>query len=204
MANGTLYIIAAPSGAGKTSLVNALIDSTCDLTVSISHTTRAPRPGEKHGVDYFFVDQAKFDSMVANELFLEHAIVFGNLYGTSSAWVQEQLEAGIDVILEIDWQGAQQVRMQFTDYISIFILPPSLDVLRLRLQQRAQDNNEVIEQRMTQASAEISHYAEYDYLVVNDDFAIASMELQALIKARRLRQQVQAARYDELLKDLLV
>src|SRR5579884_3074698 len=165
---GTLYIISAPSGGGKTSLVKALTASMPNIIVSVSHTTRPKRPGEEDGVNYHFVDQAQFKKLLAEDLFLEHATVFGNYYGTSRRWVEEKLQAGIDVVLEIDWQGAQQVRKLMPKTVSIFILPPSREVLLERLQARDQDNKAVIAKRMAAASNEISHYHEYDYLVIND------------------------------------
>ena len=200
---GTLYIISAPSGGGKTSLVHALLQSIHNLEVSISHTTRGPRPGEQDGIDYHFVDATSFEKLIKDNIFLEHAEVFGNSYGTSQQWVQEKLNAGIDIILEIDWQGAQQIRQKMPDAIGIFILPPSWEILEKRLRERAQDDEKVITKRMTQARAEISHYHEYDYLIVNDNFAKALADLSAIIRVRRLRLIVQKIDQTKLLADLL-
>ena len=183
---GKLYIIAAPSGAGKTSLVKAMVESTPHVRVSVSHTTRAIRPGEKDGVNYHFVEQAKFQDLLNKGQFLEHAEVFGNYYGTSEAWVREQLETGEDVILEIDWQGAQQVRRLMPESVTVFILPPSLEALRERLIGRGTDDMEIIERRMAQAVSEMSHYGEFDYLVINDEFDLALRDLQTIIRSRRL------------------
>lgn len=202
-ASGTLYIISAPSGAGKTTLVRALLAATPDMVVSISHTTRPKRPREQDGVNYHFVSEAMFQKLLQENVFLEHAKVFNNYYGTSKQWVEQQLHSGKDVILEIDWQGANLVRKIMPDTVSIFILPPSRDVLWARLRKRAQDDANVIKDRMAQASNEISHYAEYDYLLVNDNFATAVADLQAIIKARRLRQQTQRIVHNNLLENLL-
>ena len=201
---GTLYIISAPSGAGKSSLLRALLDTTGDeLALSISHTTRAPRPGEINGQDYHFIDTATFRDMIAGDDFLEHAEVFDNFYGTSKGGVQAQLAAGQDVILEIDWQGARQVRKLVPECIGIFILPPSREALRERLQNRGQDDAMVIERRMRDAISEMSHYDEYDYLIINDDFQVAQDELTAIVLSRRLRLPVQARRQAGLLAGLL-
>jgi len=203
MSIGTLYIVAAPSGAGKTSLVKKLVETTAGVELSISHTTRPPRPGEEQGVHYHFVTLAAFEAMIAEDAFLERAQVFGNRYGTSRAAVLEQLQAGQDVILEIDWQGARQVRTLLPDSLTIFILPPSREVLRERLAGRGQDSAEVIEQRMAAALSELSHYAEFDYLVVNDDFGTALDALRAILIANRQRRAVQLERHKELLHTLL-
>jgi guanylate kinase len=200
---GSLYIFAAPSGAGKTSLVKALVETTADIEVSVSHTTRAPRPGEVDGVNYHFTDVAAFQAMVAQGAFLEHAQVFDNYYGTARANIEQRLAAGVDVILEIDWQGARQVREQFPDSIGIFILPPSRQALEERLRGRGQDGDEVIARRMRDAESEISHYGEFDYLVINDDFATALVELAAIVTAQRLRTRVQASRHQQMLQALL-
>jgi guanylate kinase len=200
---GTLFVISAPSGAGKTSLVRALVAGLDNIQVSVSHTTRVPRPGERDGIDYHFVDAEKFRAMLERGLFLEHAHVFGRDYGTSRPWVLEKLREGVDVILEIDWQGARQVRSAWPDCISIFILPPSRETLEQRLRSRAQDSEEVIARRMGAARQEMEHYAEYDYLVVNDDFATALAELNCIVSARRLRRLVQERRLEGLLKSLL-
>lgn len=199
---GILYIIAAPSGAGKTSLVQALVADLNDIKVSISHTTRSMRPGEVDGTDYFFTSMTEFQTMVEKKIFLEHAAVYGNFYGTSRVWVEEQLMAGIDVILEIDWQGTRQVKSLMKECLSIFILPPSREILRQRLVQRAQDKLSVIERRMEQASAEMSHYKEYDYLLINDKFDIALTELKSIVIAQRLYQKRQIERHKELIENL--
>lgn len=203
MAKGTLYTVSAPSGAGKTSLVKALVDSSKDIQVSVSHTTRACRPGEQDGVNYHFVTQEAFKAMLEQTAFLEHAKVFDNFYGTSKAWVEETLQQGIDVILEIDWQGAQQVRKQLPDTVGIFILPPSEATLRERLTQRGQDDDSIIERRMRDARNEIEHYVESDYLIINDDFDVALNEFKSIITARRLTLAKQQQRHQSLLTGLL-
>jgi guanylate kinase len=200
---GTLFTVSAPSGAGKTSLVNALIRHDRQLRVSVSHTTRPRRPGETDGVDYHFIDAATFQSMLARTEFLEHAQVFGNLYGTSQAWVEQQLRAGIDVILEIDWQGAQQVKRLMPRTQAIFILPPSRATLQQRLTARGQDDSAIIAARMAEAVEEMSHYVEGDYLVVNQDFDTALAELHAIVACQRLRTSRQQVELAELLQDLL-
>lgn len=200
---GTLWIISAPSGGGKTSLVNALLAQDPQLMLSISHTTRAPRSGEEDGLNYFFVDEASFLAAVKQGTFLEHAKVFQHWYGTSQQWVVSQLSEGKDVILEIDWQGAQLIRQQMPSQ-SIFILPPSREALRTRLQARKQDSEEIIQTRLAEASKEISHYGEYDYLVVNDNFDTALADLAAIIRANRLslarQERLQSQRIATLLE----
>lgn len=203
MQRGNLFTISAPSGAGKTSLVKALIDSREDICVSISHTTRGMRPGEVDGVNYHFVDQTRFAQMLADNAFLEHAQVFGNYYGTSQQWVEQTLNAGRDVILEIDWQGAQQIHRLMPEAISIFILPPSREALQQRLTSRAQDDAAVIAARMREAVNEMSHYPQADYIVINDVFASALQDLQAIFRASRLRQLDQQQRHSDLLRQLL-
>lgn len=200
---GTLYIIAAASGAGKTSLVKALVEAMPAIAVSVSHTTRASRPGEQDGVNYHFVPVEKFQAMIAAGDFLEHAKVFDNYYGTSRAGIEELLAQDRDVILEIDWQGARQVRAAFPACVGIFILPPSRAALETRLRGRGQDPDEVIARRMRDAVAEMSHYAEFDYLVINDDFNVALGDLQAIFHALRLRQTAQAGRHADLVAALL-
>ena len=200
---GTLYIVSAPSGAGKTSLVKALIDAQPQVRVSVSHTTRAMRPGEVDGVNYHFVSREEFLERLAQDEFLEHAEVFGNLYGTSQRWLEQTLAEGFDLILEIDWQGAQQVRKLMPQAKSIFILPPTQEALRQRLNNRGQDSEEIIERRMREAVSEMSHYVEYDYLVINDDFSHALSDLQSIFRANRLHQQSQQQRYRQLLEQLL-
>jgi len=200
---GTLFTVSAPSGAGKTSLVKALIESTPGLCVSVSHTTRPMRPGEQNGVNYHFVEAEEFHAMLDGAEFLEHAQVFGNLYGTSQTWVEAQLNAGTDVILEIDWQGAQQVKRLLPQTLSIFILPPSRATLKQRLTARGQDDTAIIAARMAEATEEMSHYVEGDFLVVNQDFDKALGELQAIITCQRLRTSRQQENLDQLLQDLL-
>lgn len=182
---GQLWIVSAPSGAGKSSLVNALLARVSDVFLSISHTTRAKRPNEQNGQHYFFVAPETFETMVAAGDFLEHAQVFGHAYGTSRAHVISQLKAGWDVILEIDWQGAQQVRQSIPEALSIFIVPPSLAELEHRLVQRAQDSAEVIAQRMSEAQDDLTHFSEYDYVIINDDFEHALTQLCTIIVAAR-------------------
>ncbi|MDM3870532.1 guanylate kinase [Porticoccus sp. W117] len=202
-ARGTLYTVSAPSGAGKTSLVAALLERCQQLQVSISHTTRTMRPGEQDGVNYHFVSHEQFTAMLAQNAFLEHAEVFGNYYGTSQQWVEDTLSAGADVILEIDWQGAQQVRRLMPDTVGIFILPPSREALRQRLTGRGQDDESVIAKRMAEADSEMSHYPEADYLVINDQFDTALEQLHAIIECQRLQLSQQQARHGELLAKLL-
>ena len=203
MNKGKLYIIAAPSGAGKTSLVKAMVQSTPHVRVSVSHTTRGIRPGEQDGVNYHFTTIDRFKEMLGEGVFLEHAEVFGNYYGTSEHWVREQLNRGEDVILEIDWQGGQQVRKLMPDSVSIFILPPSLDALRERLIGRATDDMDIIERRMSQAVSEMSHYAEFDYLVINDEFDLALRDLQTIIRSRRLATGWVQHYKEDLIKGLI-
>ncbi len=200
---GSLFIISAPSGAGKTSLVRALTAKDDRVHVSVSHTTRAKRPGEEDGKDYFFIDKRQFEDMQRGGAFLEWAEVFGNFYGTSSEWVQLQIKGGNDVILEIDWQGAQQVRNEMPDCVSIFIVPPSRDTLLERLNKRGQDDPQTIDARMRKAISEMSHYMDYDYLVVNDDFDHALGDLMAIFRARRLETMAQEIGNARLLDDLL-
>lgn len=203
MSRGTLYIISAPSGAGKTSLVKALLDSMDGIQVSVSHTTREMRPGETEGVDYWFIDQDHFFRKQQEGDFLESAQVFDNFYGTSRSSVAETLNAGVDVILEIDWQGARQVRESMPGLVSIFILPPSRDALESRLRHRGQDSETIIARRMQDAQQEISHYEEYDYLVINDDFDTALQELSCLIQAQRQKISRLSAEKHEILAALL-
>jgi len=204
MAAGTLYTLSAPSGAGKTSLVHALLaDGDPRLCVSVSHTTRAQRPGEQDGVDYHFISTAQFRQMRDERVFLESAEVFGNYYGTSRDWVTSRLHSGCDVILEIDWQGAAQVRQLLPDTCSIFVLPPSLATLEQRLTGRAQDDAETIRCRMDQARDEISHYGEADFLIINDDFQQALDDLRAIFRATRLQRELQLQNNGDLLRALL-
>jgi len=200
---GKLYIISAPSGAGKTSLVKQLVADLDDLTVSVSHTTRQMRPGETHGQDYYFASVAEFQAMQEKQAFLEHAQVFDNFYGTAQQTVEDNLNKGLDVILEIDWQGAAQIKELLPDSISIFILPPSTEVLLQRLRNRGQDGEEIIARRMRDAVTEMSHYNEFDYLVVNDVFEQALTELKSIVIANRLTKQRQLHNLRPLLTSLL-
>jgi guanylate kinase len=188
--NALLFVVSAPSGAGKTSLVQALVANCEGVTISVSHTTRPARAGECNGVDYYFTEPREFEAMVARQEFIEHAKVFGNWYGTSRTAVDRALAANTDVILEIDWQGARRIRELYPAAVSIFILPPSLAELRKRLESRAGDRSDVIENRMREAGAEITHYAEYEYLVINDVFARALADLHAIVRAARLQTTV--------------
>ena len=204
MANcGTLFTVSAPSGAGKTSLVNALLERDQQVCVSVSHTTRPMRPGEENGVNYHFVSEAEFVAMIENNAFLEHAQVFKNYYGTSRDWVEQTLASGTDVILEIDWQGAAQVRRLVKDCVGIFILPPSKQALEQRLNGRGQDDAEVIAHRLAEAQQEMSHYVEADFLIINDDFDTALSNLQAVIHSQRQTLQNQQHCNADLLRNLL-
>ena len=200
---GVLYTVSAPSGAGKTSLVKALLERVDTIQVSVSHTTRAMRPGEVDGVNYHFVSREQFQAILDAGQFLEYAEVFGNFYGTSQAWVEETLAAGRDVILEIDWQGAEQIRRLIPETVAIFILPPSLAALESRLNGRGQDPQDVIDSRMQQARDEISHYVEADYLIVNDQFDVALEELIAITRVMPLTLERQQVRYAAMIGELL-
>jgi guanylate kinase len=201
MAN--LFIISAPSGCGKTSLVKALIEKTQNLCVSISHTTRSARPSEINGKNYFFVSKDEFNQINKNNGFIESAQVFDNYYGSAKQTVKDLLATGTDVILEIDWQGARQVKKSFTEAISIFILPPSESALRTRLTDRGQDDNQLINRRMQDANNEMQHYNEFDYLVINDDFKIALADLSTIVHSQRLLLSQQSIRYQSLLNSLI-
>ncbi|MCU7890195.1 MAG: guanylate kinase [Candidatus Thiodiazotropha sp. (ex Ustalcina ferruginea)] len=203
MHRGTLYILSAPSGAGKTSLLKALHGQDSALHVSTSHTTRTMRPGEQDGVHYHFVTQDDFLRRVGEGAFLEHAEVFGNYYGTSESEVRTQLEAGHDTVLEIDWQGAQQVRKRFPEAVSIFILPPSPEALRERLNARGQDSEGIIQRRMSQAVEDMAHYAEFDYLIINEHFNTALAELAAIVMAHRQRLSYQVVYNADRIQSLL-
>ncbi len=203
MSKGTLYIVSAPSGAGKTSLVYAIVKNLRDVVISVSHTTRTMRKGEVDGKDYHFLDEPRFQQMVDNGDFLEQANVFGNHYGTSQQHIQEQLLSGKDVVLEIDWQGARQIRQLMSGCISIYILPPSLQALTERLKSRDQDSDDVIESRMREAVSEMTHYGEFDYIVINDDFDQAAEELASIFVSNRLLLDHQQQRHPKLLADLL-
>lgn len=200
---GSLFVIAAPSGAGKTSLVNALIAAMDNLVLSISYTTRPQRPAEQNGIHYWFIQQPLFEEMVLDNAFLEYAKVFKHYYGTARHAVMEKLEEGFDVILEIDWQGARQIKQQFPWAVTIFVLPPSVELLRQRLEARKQDDEIVIAERLNGAATEISHFQEFDYLVVNDVFEQALGDLEAIVRAERLRQNRQLEKQKHLLANLL-
>ena len=202
MKQGTLFIVTAPSGAGKTSLVNELLHQIKNLLVSVSHTTRPIRPGEKNGKNYHFIDERRFLSMLSNGDFLETADVYGYKYGTSSKWVSAELGRGNDVILEIDWQGAIQIKRQFPGACSIFILPPSLEALIDRLHKRQQDDDETIARRMAQAKEVISHVKDADYAVVNDRFDETVNEVSSIIQSRRLKIEAQMVNLANLLANL--
>ena len=202
MKSGNLFIVAAPSGAGKSSLVAALLAEDRLVRLSVSHTTRTPRPGEVNGVDYHFVDRDTFLHMAANGEFLESAEVYGNLYGTSQRWIDDTLGGGHDVVLEIDWQGAQQLRKIFSGVISIFILPPSFDTLRARLEGRKQDSSETIRRRLSAAKEDISHVVEFDYVIINNNFTDAVKDLAGIIRTQRLQLARQLAAHETLLENL--
>jgi guanylate kinase len=200
--SGNLFIISAPSGAGKTSLVSALLKGNMHIALSISYTTRAPRPGEVDGKDYHFVSREKFLEMAKKGDFLESAEVYGNLYGTSQSWIEKELAAGRDILLEIDWQGAEQVRRLMPHAVSIFILPPSLSALESRLNGRGQDSAEVIERRLHAAQADISHVAEFDYVIINDKLDDAVLQLNAVVIAVGLQRDSQLSRHATLINQL--
>ena len=195
---GSLLIVAAPSGAGKSSLVNALLQQEPSIVLSVSFTTRAPRPGEQHEREYFFISEAEFLERQSRAEFLESAQVHGNFYGTSKRLIEEHTHAGRDVLLEIDWQGAQQVRRQFPDAVGIFILPPSIAALEQRLRQRGQDSDEVIARRVSNAAGEIAHASEFDYVIINANFDAALSQLVGIARASRCRFGQQAARFGDL------
>jgi guanylate kinase len=196
--SGDLFVVVAPSGAGKTSLVNALLERKKNIHLSVSHTTRAPRPGEVDGRDYHFVAQAQFERMVAAGDFLEHANVYGNYYGTSRRWIEGELDGDHDVLLEIDWQGARQVRRLFPNMVGIFILPPSIDELRRRLESRGKDSAEVIARRLASAREDISHVLEFEYIIVNESFDDALADLTCVVRAARLSRERQKERLAKL------
>lgn len=200
---GNLFILSAPSGAGKSSLYKALLEADSNVRISVSHTTRAPRTGEQHGREYFFIDSSSFLDMIAEDAFFEHAQVFDNYYGTSKKAIFDMLDQGLDVILEIDWQGARQVRTLYPDAIGIFILPPSMKALEARLIGRGTDAEDVIARRMAKAVNEISHYDEYEYVIINDDFEVAFEQLQAIFVAMRTRTPLIREIHSDLINDLL-
>jgi guanylate kinase len=198
---GDLFVVVAPSGAGKTSLVNAMLAGEPGIRLSVSCTTRAPREGEVEGREYRFISRAAFEAMIAAGDFLEHADVYGNYYGTSRAWIESELGAGHDVLLEIDWQGARQVRRLFPRMVGIFILPPSLEELRRRLTARGKDSPESIATRMASAREEISHVLEFEYIIINEQFDVALADLQAVVRAARLSRERRNARLSRLLEE---
>ncbi len=200
---GTLFIVAAPSGAGKSSVVNAAIARDPNIVLSISFTSRQPRPGERHAEHYHFIDKGEFEKMIADGDFFEHALVHGDLKGTAKQSVEPQLAAGRDVLLEIDWQGARQVRAKLPGAVSIFILPPSRDALNQRMHNRGQDSEEVIAQRLAAARDEMSHYGEFDYVIVNEEFGTAVNDMCSIFSACRLRREQQVARHQPLISALL-
>ena len=199
--NGCLYVIVAPSGAGKSSLVNALLEREPDVGLSISYTTRPPRPGEVSGREYFFVGIDEFNAMAARGEFLEHAEVYGNWYGTSKRWIEKTRATGSDVLLEIDWQGARSVKALFPDMSFIYILPPSIEVLRKRLIKRGKDSKEVIERRLAAAREDLKHVHEADYVIINEDFSVALLDLQSVIRALRLTAARQLKLHAELVSN---
>jgi guanylate kinase len=200
---GTLFVVAAPSGAGKSSLVNAVLAKEPGIVLSISFTSRAPRPGERHAQHYHFVDKPEFERMIAAGDFFEHALVHGDYKGTARQSVEPQLQAGKDVLLEIDWQGARQVREKMCDCVSVFILPPSRDALETRMRNRGQDSEATIAKRLAAAREEMSHYDEFDYVIVNEHFDAAAAELRSIFVAHRLRREAQQQRQARLIADLL-
>ena len=193
--SGCLYCIVAPSGAGKSSLVAALLEKDPEIKLSVSYTTRPPRAGEVDGREYRFVTREKFEALIASDEFLEHAEVYGNLYGTSKRWIEATRASGADVLLEIDWQGARQVRKLFPDMTYIYILPPSIPVLRERLIKRGQDSAEVVERRLAAAREDLLHIHRADYVIINQDFSVALADLQAVVRALRLKASRQIARH---------
>jgi len=200
---GSLFIVCAASGTGKTSLVKELLRADPGIKLSVSYTTRQPRPGDVDGREYHFISTQEFEDMMARGEFLESAQVHGNYYGTSQSWIAAQRDSGSDILLEIDWQGAAQVRKLIPDCVCIFILPPSLEALTARLNNRAQDHPEVIAKRLAAARAEISHFTEFDYVIINDKFDAAVRDLTTIVRARRLLLPVQLARYHELINRLM-
>ena len=197
--SAALFIVSSPSGGGKTSLVKALLESEPEVKLSVSHTTRPPRPGEVNGQSYHFVALPEFERMQQAGEFLESAVIYGNRYGTSQKWIERERTEGRDVLLEIDWQGALQVRRLMRQVVSIFILPPSLEVLESRLKGRAQDSAETIERRLAAAREEISHVAEYDYVIINDEFNRAALDLRSIIRAERLKLARQLSRHSNVI-----
>jgi guanylate kinase len=202
MAKGNLFVVTAPSGAGKTTLVAALLAADQNVQLSVSFTTRAPRPGEVDGKDYHFVAREVFEQMIQNGDFLEHAEVYGNYYGTSQTWINNAIDTGRDILLEIDWQGAAQVRRLFPDVVGLFVLPPSVEVLEQRLKNRGKDSDEVIERRMAVAKEEISHVEEFDYVIVNEHIDEAVRDIVSAVRAERLKLHRQSTRHQVLISSL--
>ncbi|MDW5418559.1 guanylate kinase [Iodobacter sp. CM08] len=202
MAKGNLFVVTAPSGAGKTTLVAALLAADQNVQLSVSFTTRAPRPGEVDGKDYHFVAREVFEQMILNGDFFEHAEVYGNYYGTSQTWINKAIDTGRDILLEIDWQGAAQVRRLFPDAVGLFVLPPSVEVLEQRLKNRGKDSDEVIERRMAVAKEEISHVEEFDYVIVNEHIDEAVRDIVSAVRAERLKLHRQSARHQVLISSL--
>ena len=200
--SGRLFLVTAPSGAGKSSLVNALLKMEPDIKLSISHTTRAPRPGEENGREYHFVTVEEFEAMKDRGEFLESALVHGNYYGTSRVWIEEQMSIGNDVLLEIDWQGARQVRERFAGTVGIFILPPSIEALEWRLHHRGTDSEQTITRRLLGAGAEMAHAPEFEYVIINEDFDVALSQMRAVVIASRLAYGQQAVRHRDTLAAL--
>ena len=200
--SGRLFILSAPSGTGKTSLTKSLIQKNINLSLSISYTSRRMRPTEVEGHDYFFVERNIFEQMLEDRELVESAEIYGNLYGTSRQWINEAINSGKDILLEIDGQGARQVREIFSDVVSIFVLPPSLEVLENRLKDRNQDSKEVIAKRMAAAKEEISHVSEYDYVIINDNMEVALRDLVSVVQSERLRAPAQLTRYHDLVTQL--
>jgi guanylate kinase len=200
---GNLFVVSSPSGAGKSSLISALLAKHNDMKVSVSHTTRAPRPGEFHAQHYHFTDVASFKQLIEQNEFYEWAEVFGNYYGTSKSAIDEQLNQGIDVFLDIDWQGAEQMRKLVPSIITLFILPPSKQELESRLNKRGQDSQEVIAGRMAQAQSEMSHYKEYDFVMINDDFEQTLLNFEQIVLAHRLKVENQKSKFADLINELL-
>jgi guanylate kinase len=197
--SGALFIVSSPSGGGKTSLVKALLEAEPEVRLSVSYTTRPPRPGEANGRDYNFVAPAEFKRMLEAGEFLESAVIYGNHYGTSQKWVEAEFARGRDVLLEIDWQGAQQVRKLMRQVVSIFVLPPSLDILAARLKGRAQDTPDAVARRLAAAREEIAHVAEYDYAIINEDFDRAALDLRSIVRSERLKLARQLSRHGDLI-----
>ena len=201
--SGTLFIIAAPSGTGKTSLVQALAQTSPTIQVSVSHTTRPRRPDEEEEIAYHFIDENRYHEMVRNNEFLEHARVYDHYYGTSRVWVNQHLTNGVNIILEIDWQGAQQVRSIMPGVVTIFILPPSYETLKQRLQKRDGEESAIVQRRMQEAKRELSHYCEFDYIVINDDFDRALQDLLAIIRTANLGRCRQSRYFDALVNRMM-